>query len=76
MLPFQLIERNGMHGLKNNSEENIVNINDKAFICQESANKLHKQVRELRTRKDTPVNCLKDMLVHGRVIFTITLLGG
>ena len=31
LLPFQLIERNGMHGLKNNSEENIVNIiNNKA----------------------------------------------
>ena len=34
---------------------------------QESSNKIHGQVRESCTRKNTPVNCLKDMLVHARV---------
>ena len=34
---------------------------------QESANKIYKQDREHRTRKDTPLHCLKDMLVHARV---------
>ena len=36
-------------------------------ILQESANKIHGQVREHLTRKNTSTNCLKDMLVHGRV---------
>ena len=35
----------------------------------ESANKINGQVREHMTRKNTPTNCLKDMLVHGRVSF-------
>ena len=34
---------------------------------QESANKLHGQVRENLTRKSSPTNCLKDMLIHARV---------
>ena len=34
---------------------------------QESANKLYKEVRENRTRKNNAINCLEDMLVHGRV---------
>ena len=69
---FQLIEKNNMHGLKRMSEENTVIDLDKIFpfliiFIQESANKLYGEVRENRTRKNNPTNCLKDMLVHGRV---------
>ena len=61
-----------MFGLKRHSEENTVRIGVYLFIAlsfklQESANKVNKKVRELRTRKDDPVHCLKDMLVHARV---------
>ena len=72
-----------MFGLKRHSEENTVRIGVYLFISlsfklQESANKVNKKVRELRTRKDDPVHCLKDMLVHARVrffhIFTVLFL--
>ena len=53
---YEMIENNNMRGLKNLSEENT-----------ESANKLHGQVRENWTRKDSAINCLKDMLIHARV---------
>ena len=57
-----------MCGLKKQSEENTVDYNLCFYIhIQESANKIYKQDREHRTRKDTPLHCLKDMLVHARV---------
>ena len=71
-----MVENNNMHGLKRMSEENTVSIKFSFFclfksciLLKESANKLYGQVRELRTRKNTPNNCLKDMLVHGRVSY-------